>query len=411
MENKYFKVEDSLFSITEQYPETLNVLLAHGFSQIAEETKRKTFGKSISLSMAATIKQINLSAIENLLVDVITQNLNNADKESVKGNITGSKDIRIEGLLPCPVRLPLVEKLDAFLEGFQKQTGLSVETSLQAASMGLDGIKNYVRSATKEDDLSDIFLSAGFDLFFEKDLMGKFMNQGVFEDFSDFGKYNSDFENEYISLRDPKGFYSTIAAVPAVFLVNTTELNGRAIPETWEDVLSPQFENSISLPVSDFDLFNAMMLHIHQKYGEQGVVSLGKNLLSSMHPAQMVKSERSKSEKPAVTIMPYFFTKMVKPGSSMVAVWPKDGAIISPIFMLTKKSKKENIKAIADVFMSKEIGEVLAHQGLFPSVHPDVNNNLPSENKFMWLGWDYIYNNDIGALITHCESLFNNAVK
>jgi len=411
MENSYFKVEDSLFDITERYPETLNVLLAQGFSQIAEESKRITFGKHITLKVAATIKQISISAIEQLLVEVINQNKYNTDKESVKGNITGSKDIRIEGLLPCPVRLPLVEKLDAFLDDFQKGSGLTVETSLQAASMGLDGIKNYVRSATKEDDLSDIFLSAGFDLFFEKDLMGKFMDKGVFEDFSDFESYNSDFQNDYLSLKDPKGFYSTIAAVPAVFLVNKNELKGRGIPQTWEDVLSPEFENSISLPVSDFDLFNAMMLHIHQKYGDKGVEGLGRNLLASMHPAQMVKSERSKTDKPAVTIMPYFFTKMVKPGSSMEAVWPKDGAIISPIFMLTKKSKGDKIKAIADVFMSKEIGELLSHQGLFPSVHPDVDNNLPADNKFMWVGWDYIYNNDIGSLITKCEGLFNNAVK
>jgi len=133
MENSYFKVEDSLFDITERYPETLNVLLAQGFSQIAEESKRITFGKQITLKVAATIKQISLSAIEKLLVEVINQNKYNTDKESVKGNITGSKDIRIEGLLPCPVRLPLVEKLDAFLDDFQKNSGLTVETSLQAA--------------------------------------------------------------------------------------------------------------------------------------------------------------------------------------------------------------------------------------------------------------------------------------
>ncbi|MCT4638759.1 MAG: ABC transporter substrate-binding protein [Bacteroidales bacterium] len=411
MENRYFKVEDSLFDITEKYPETLNVLLAQGFSQIAEESKRKTFGKSITLKVAATIKQISITSLEELLVEAIDQTRNNADKESVKGEIKGDKDIRIEGLLPCPVRLPLVEKLDAFLESFKDESGYEVETSLQAASMGLDSIKDYVRSANDSSELSDIFLSAGFDLFFEADLMGKFMKQDVFKDFADYDKYNKDFENDYLSLRDPKGYYSTIAAVPAVFLVNKGELKGREVPMTWQDVLKPEFENSISLPVSDFDLFNAMLLHIQKEYGDEGVVSLGRNLLRSMHPAEMVKSERSKTEKPVVTIMPYFFTKMVKPGSSMIAVWPKDGAIISPIFMLTKGEKREQIKPIADVFMSKEIGELLSHQGLFPSVHPEVDNKLPAENKFMWVGWDYIYNNDIGALIEHCETLFNNAIK
>lgn len=52
-----------------------------------------------------------------------------------------------------------------------------------------------------------------------------------------------------------------------------------------------------------------------------------------------------------------------------------------------------------------EVGEILAHQGLFPSVNPNVNN--PTENKpMMWIGWDYIYNNDMGKIIKHCESIF-----
>ena len=78
-----------------------------------------------------------------------------------------------------------------------------------------------------------------------------------------------------------------------------------------------------------------------------------------MHPAEMVKSERRARIKPAISIMPYFFTRMALPGSVMKAVWPTDGAIISPIFMLTKRSKKKELKEVADMFMSKETGEIL----------------------------------------------------
>jgi hypothetical protein len=44
-----------------------------------------------------------------------------------------------------------------------------------------------------------------------------------------------------------------------------------------------------------------------------------------MHPSEMVKSHM-KRERPAITIMPYFFTWMVREGSPMELVWPKDGA-------------------------------------------------------------------------------------
>jgi len=32
------------------------------------------------------------------------------------------------------------------------------------------------------------------------------------------------------------------------------------------------------------------------------------------------------------------------------------------------------------------------------------------EHKYMWLGWDYIYNNDMGELINRCESIFNENI-
>ncbi len=114
-------------------------------------------------------------------------------------------------------------------------------------------------------------MSAGFDLFFDKNLMGKFKAQGVFKDISGLNRLNRDFDNNEISLKDPKGQYSIIGVVPAVFLVNTEELNGREMPRTWEDLLKPEFENSISLPLHDFDLFNALILNIYKIYGEEGL--------------------------------------------------------------------------------------------------------------------------------------------
>ena len=159
--------------------------------------------------------------------------------------------------------------------------------------------------------------------------------------------------------------------------------------------------------MGDFDLFNGILLNIHKLYGDEGVRKLGRSLLASMHPSQMVKSDRMKENKPIVTIMPYFFTKMVKEGGTMAAVWPEDGAIISPIFMLSKKDKIDKLQPLIDFFASKVVGEVLSHNGLFPSVNPEVDNRIERSNKYMWLGWDYIYSNDIAALIEHCEKTFD----
>lgn len=407
---QYFKTSDSLFTITENHPETISLFVSKGFPQMEDEKMRALFGKSISLENALKMKKINVDNFSELLNEIISQKENSADI-SLNENAADGSDLKIAGLLPCPVRIPLVESLDSFLEDYHKKSDQKVVYELQAASMGTDWLVDDIKKAKDDDDLADIYLSAGFDLFFDKELIGKFKDKGVFEDFTGLEKYNTIFDNDSIDLKDPKRHYSMIAVVPAIFLVNKDELGDREVPKTWADILKPEFEKSVSLPVSDFDLFNAMLLHLHQKFGEEGVAALGRSLLESMHPAQMIKSEKKKNDKPAITIMPYFFTKMVFEGSSLIAVWPEDGAIISPIFMLSKSSKKEQLKPITDLFLSTEVAEILAHKGLFPSIVPEIDNKIPEKNTFMWLGWDYIYSHDIGALIKKLDAIFVDSIK
>jgi ABC-type Fe3+ transport system substrate-binding protein len=95
----------------------------------------------------------------------------------------------------------------------------------------------------------------------------------------------------------------------------------------------------------------------------------------------------------------------------MKAIWPKDGAIVSPIFMLAKKELEKELKPVVDFFASKQVGETLAHNGLFPSLHPNVDNRLPDNTPLMWLGWDKIMSTDLTKQIYRLEKLFNDTVE
>ncbi|WP_304942460.1 ABC transporter substrate-binding protein, partial [Vallitalea guaymasensis] len=378
-----------------------------GFTDMKDENKRKLIGKTITLETALKIKKINLNVFTENLEDAIIHN--KAINDESDKIINKDADIKIEGILPCPVRIPLMESFTKWMESTGNNLGTKIDYELKAASMGVDWLKESLEKTENPDVLSDIFISAGFDLFFDKKLIGKWASKGVFEDITKMEHYNQEFDNEEICLKDPKRNYSIMGVVPAVFLINTQELNGRNMPKSWEDILQPEFENSVSLPIGDFDLFNAILLNIHQKYGEEGLRRLGKCLSTGMHPSEMVKSHR-KQQKPVVTIMPYFFTKMIKKNDPMKPVWPSDGAIISPIFLLSKKSKKEKLQPVVDFFASKQVGEILSHNGKFPSVNPEVDNMISKEHKYMWLGWDYIYKNDMGELINSCERIFNETI-
>jgi len=406
----YFQATDTLLSIVEKYPETVSAFTSNGFPQMDDQAKREVFAKSITLKTALMLKQIDYETFSALLIDAIERDESDVDVSLSENKLSSNEQaIKVVGALPCPVRIPLMEKFNTFTKNLRAEFGVHVESELKAASMGVEWIEKHVKEVDNPANLPDIFISAGFDMFFDIEMFGKFKDQGVFEDYTSIKNYNSIFEEN--NLQDPKGHFSLLGVVPAVFLINTNELGDRQLPTSWEDIMQPEFENKVSLPVGDFDLFNGILLNIYKKYGDEGVVKLGRSLLESLHPSQMVKSEKKQNNKPIVTIMPYFFTKMVKENSTMKAIWPQDGAIISPIFMLTKSQRKEELTPLVDFLASKQVGQVLAHSGLFPSVHPDVDNRIPNANKFLWLGWDYIYSHDISALIKHCEKLFHTSIK
>jgi ABC-type Fe3+ transport system substrate-binding protein len=396
---KYFELKDSLFDITEKYPQTLAVFINNGFTQLADESKRTTFGKALQLDIAVMMRQLDQHNFIEALETAITRSLpEKRDTETVY----------VKGLLPCPVRLPLQEFLDEMIAE-KALEGVKIVADLKAASMGLDWMKDEVATVTSVDQLDDIYISAGFDMFFDQEYFGRFIKSGEFSDPIHWNSINKDFDNEMISLKDPLGRYGIIAVVSAVFLVNTEVLAGRPVPQSWLELLDPVYEQSVSLPVADFDLFNAILLTIDNNYGRDAVKALGRNMLTSLHPAQMVKSDRLKMNKPAITIMPYFFTKMVKEGSVMKAVWPKDGAIISPIFMIGKNSDNRHIAEIAEVISGAKVAEILSHQGLFPSLHPTIDNRLPDGATFLWLGWDYIEAHDLNSKFAECQQAFNES--
>lgn len=407
--NNYFSVNDKIYDIVKKNPKALDFLIANGFEQFKDSNIFNSMSKNISLSMALKLKKINVEIYEERLLSFLKSERESVDRDLL-GTLNSKKkkaDINVEGVLPCPIRIPLVESFNEWLEKNRNSFDYSIEYDLKSANMGLDWIKEQVKTG-KIDEIPDILMSAGFDLFFDKELMGQFMERDVFE--ASIDEINKDFCNDYIDLRDPKKRYLITGVVPAVFLVNKNELNGRKIPQTWEDLLSEEFEDSVAIPMGDLDLFNALILTIYREYGEDGISKLARSYMKNLHPAEMVKSRRkNNSNTPTVSIIPYFFTKMIDE-NSQVAVWPKDGAIISPIFMIAKKEKKKSLQAIVDFFMSPKIGNIFSANGKFPSTNKEVDNHLEENQKFKWIGWEFIEKHDMGSLLKELEYKFNKEI-
>lgn len=396
MEN--IDLNKSIYDFVEEYNEGLNILIKWGFDNFRDEKLLASMGKNLKLKDALRLRGVDEA---RFLMD-LEEELGLRDRALlVRSKDLKEADLKIEGILPCPVTLPLMEAFEDYLKGEKSK----IDYKLKVASSGVDWIKDGLKDIHREEDLADLYISAGFDLFFDKDLMGRFREENAFKDMVRLPR-SKDFYNESLDLRDPRGEYSVIGLVPAIFLVNKEEIGNRPYPKTWKDLFREDLIGEVALPVGDFDLFNAILLNINKTYGKEGLKLLARSFRSNMHPSEMVNSHKKK-DKPTVTIMPYFFTKMVKDTGPMKAIWPEDGAIVSPIFLLAKRSKEEKLQGLVDFFSSKETGDILYNMGRFPSSHRDIDNELEGKN-IIWLGWDYIEENNIGRLIRESEDIFNN---
>jgi hypothetical protein len=65
----------------------------------------------------------------------------------------------------------------------------------------------------------------------------------------------------------------------------------------------------------------------------------------------------------------------------------------------------KNLSAVTNYITGPELGRKCA-QSCFLSLNPDVDNNLPENASFKWLGWDYIKSHDIPELREHVRTIF-----
>lgn len=400
--NKFFEMTDTIYEIVKKYPESLDFFIANGFDKLKNKMLLETLGRTVTLDMALKTRKINEKMFVENLVSFLEKE-ENVDVSLMKEKEQLSGDLLIEGVLPCPIRIPLLEKVKEWVENENEKGEYTIDYNLKSANLGIGWVEEKVRSGNI-DNIADILLSAGYELFFDKDLMGQYMEAGMFEAYIE--DVNKDFCNEKLDLRDPKKQYFVTGVVPAIFLVNKAVLGDRKVPETWEELLSDEYKDSVALPMRDLDMFNAIVVTIYSEFGMEGIRKLSNVYKKSLHPAQMVKNRGASVEAPAISIIPYFFTHMLKGSTDMFAVWPKDGSIISPIFMICKKSKEKEAKKFIDFFMSEEVGALFSANGKFPTTNPNVNNNLEDYQNFKWVGWDFIHGNDIGKLVRECEEKF-----
>ena len=400
--------QTTIFELTEAHPETVQVLVDKGFARMRDPERRRTQGKSLTLAAAAQLGKVELPELLARLQQTVAE-ASSSDYDVTLGEaqqltIHPPGDVRIAGLLPCPVRIPILEGITTAARTLWQSQKLKLGWSLQAASVGADALGPELAGITEADQLPDIFISAGFEVFFEKRFFGRFLDGDTFVDIMP-EQTNNDFAT--LGLRDPEHRFSFLGVVPSVFVVNKKLLGELPVPQSWADLLHPSLAGQVALPVGDFDLFNALLLTLRKNFGNEAIAALARNTLVSLHPSQAVgRFAAKRQQQPAVSVVPYFFSRMTLSSPVLQTVWPQDGSVLSPIFALVKRNAIERAAPLVEFLRSTGLHEVLAHKGLFPSLHPEVTNELPEHAPSQWLGWEAIAERDLAEQIAEVREIY-----
>jgi ABC-type Fe3+ transport system substrate-binding protein len=388
-----------------RHPETLPVFETNGLSMFADPEIRFTLGAAVRLRTALKSAGINDVQFQQKLEDAIATSLSYTN--SPPSFLPENSSLNLFALLPCPLKVPLEEAFNGFLATLVPEQRAKLTFCIEGNANSQLDYADYADHFETLDDMPDIIITPGFNSFFHPHFVQRFITTGQFASVNSFA---GDRHLAAMGITDPDGHYTMLAMNLLVIVVDHTRLGGRPVPEGWQDLLNPVYAKSIAIRGNrDGSFCETLLLSLFKDYRSAGLVSLGQNVAWGWHPSQMVKAAGSgKEDTPAISVMPLFFANNIKNRDNVTIVWPTDGALVSPVTMLVKTDKREELRLLLDFLSGPEVAAICAGAA-FPAVHPEVDNHLPENATFKWIGWDYVKNNDLKALIADTNAAFLEA--
>jgi ABC-type Fe3+ transport system substrate-binding protein len=295
----------------------------------------------------------------------------------------------------CPIKQVVRDHFDALAAAHRKATGETLYCHIPMGCHEDDPYEDLVHLESI-DELPGVTASVGFGDFLTPSFFERFVAKGCFESANQDQVHPAFSKSGFV---DPEGWGTLYSVWAHVLLVDVPNLAGRPVPVRWSDLLDPCYADQIVSDGAHHQRFAQIpLLHYYKHFGEAGVVQLVKNIRETWHPAQMVKSAGTPASKGAsIFIIPWSFAYARRWPRHMRIVWPEEGALSSPMYAWVKANAPAAVKTVGQALVSAKLGKRCAQAG-FPSLNPQVDNRLPDDASFCWLGWDYLREHDTQKL-------------
>lgn len=397
----------SIYKILSEYPYLLKIFKQHGMEKFENKEALEKLGPLLKLKTALSMVSLNKDSFIELLNQAISDNETKRDF-TLADSPERQKELTLLALLPCGMKMPFNRAFDDFSTEYSRQMNNVLHSLVEGNVNHELSYYAYIDLITSIDELPDIIVSSDINSFYHKSFQDNFLNKEYFINLAP-APMNIDFES--IGFADPRSQFTMISANLLVLVTIDELVKDNTRPGSWEDLLKDEHRNKVVMRGQDGFFCNGVLLPFYRMYGMGGIKKLATSVYTGIHPSEMVKMiDSKKDDVPPMYIMPLFFAKKIQDKSRITINIPSEGAIVSPVQMLVKKSAVERVKEITDFLCGKEFGEISA-RAFFPTTNPEVNNNLEGNfegsNSLYWLGWDFLMNTDIGALKKEIEEVFN----
>ena len=307
-------------------------------------------------------------------------------------NIIDKPKYDVLGLFPSPIKVPIEIGFDNMINNLEYECDFKylIEGNANYEVMWMDESSHI----PLKEELPRIIISAGVNSFYRNDFRTKAIEEQYFKEVK--GIEDELTEND---LSDLEGNYHIMALNYLVMVVDLTKLENRDIPKSWEELLNSSFKNEIAIRGKKGKYCETTLLAIYKDYGMEGIIKLSELVGYGGHPAQMVKNAgKGIKESPTISVIPYFYAKLLKNNKNVKVVWPEEGAIISPVTLLVQRGISKNLENVVNYFISEEVRNICKNASLPNPI--DYLKYLRENNyKLNWIGWDFIRNNDINKLL------------
>lgn len=384
----------SIHSLLTEMPSLATVFVKYGFPQFTDSFFVNNLSSFLKLG---TFLRYNNIDIDTFIHEC--KNIQTTGSNDMRTGYSATSDLTLFALLPCGLKNPLDSAINTFAE---KHSAKGFRYSIEGNLNHEFSYYPYIESIETIGELPDVLVSSDFNSLYHHRFLDRFVNKDTFVSVNTV--MNQRFEK--IGFADPLKTFTMFSANPLVIVHAKNSSRIVDTPPSWEMLSDSRYHKSIVMR-GDNDFFcSGVLLPLYRMYGLENILYLASNVCSGMHPSQMVKMiDSSAKDIPPLYIMPLFFAQKIKNKDRVEIIIPDEGALVSPVQILVKKSTAEKTSFITDFLLGKELQQHCANN-FFPSFHPHVKNSIPDESKLYWVGWNFIYCNDIGQIKDKLRTTF-----